>query len=155
MPKLVMNMVDEVVEFYEHGRDPSNAGVDLYFPQDVTIPPGACAIVGMGVTCRMETYTCDTAGTPICSPFYLYPRSSIAKTPLILTNGVGVIDAGYRGEIKAALRNLDISKPYTIKRGERLVQICAHDLSEITVSRGDVQESETVRGGGGFGSTGK
>ncbi len=149
MVSLIIDANTSADEFYsEVVSSIGDAGFDLYTPADVTIPPGTCTIVGMGVRCQMKNS--DTGDS---LPFCLYSRSSIAKTPLILTNGVGVIDKTYRGEIKAALRNLD-TEPYTIKRGERLVQICAHDLSDITVYKGLVDESETARGGGGFGSTG-
>lgn len=84
--------------------------------------------------------------------YYLVPRSSISKTPLIMVNSVGIIDAGYRGEIKVPLHNLG-TENYTIKKGERLFQIVSRDLTpinlEITTSL-----SETSRGSGGFGSTG-
>ena len=89
--------------------------------------------------------------------YYLYARSSIYKTPLILANSVGIIDAGYRGEIMGAFRYIprsDSDEEYTVKRGTRLLQICSRDLSPFSFSVVD-ELSETRRGEGGFGSTGK
>ena len=113
--------------------------------------------------------------------YYLYPRSSISKTPLILANQVGIIDAGYRGNIIAAVkylpnitdifnvfesRNELISCPspnsifrenlpkYTIKAGTRLFQICSNNLSSFEFNIVD-NLSDSTRGSGGFGSTGK
>ena len=98
--------------------------------------------------------------------YYLYARSSISKTPLILKNSVGIIDSGYRGNLIAAvyysptfndLQKVSINQlpnSYTIKKGTRLVQICAPELQPFSF---DVVNTltETDRGEGGFGSTGK
>lgn len=118
-------------------------------------------MVGMKIRCRML----DPNGKP-CS-YYLYPRSSISKTPLSLANSVGIIDAGYRGEIKTALRHTptvmvdrylkgfslnDATMVPIIIKNERLVQICAPNLGPIRVRIVDSLDS-TDRGEGGFGST--
>lgn len=93
-------------------------------------------------------------------PFYLYARSSIGKTPLRLANNVGIIDSGYRGEIGAYVDNIhsspDFNSKYTIAAYTRLFQICDPNLEPIKV---EIVEKEsdlgkTVRGSGGFGSTG-
>ena len=84
--------------------------------------------------------------------YYLYPRSSIYKTPLRLSNSVGIIDAGYRGNIMACVDNHG-SEDYTIKKGTRLFQICSPDLKELKFKLSNTL-SETSRGEGGFGSTG-
>ena len=83
----------------------------------------------------------------------LMPRSSIAKTPLRLSNSIGLIDAGYRGEIIAAVDNIK-EQPHKISVGERLFQLVAMNGSKINFKL--VSElTETDRGTGGFGSTGK
>jgi dUTP pyrophosphatase len=125
-----------------------DSGLDLHCLESITIEPGSVLLVGMGIRCRME----DDSGRPLA--YYLYGRSSIAKTPLMLANGVGIIDRSYRGEIKAAFRNLS-SEPYVIEKGTRLVQICTADLSPFYIIYGEVRVDETERGAGGFGSTGK
>ena len=89
--------------------------------------------------------------TTDCS-YYLYPRSSISKTPLRMSNSVGIIDAGYRGEIIAKVDNLS-NDDYKIEKGTRLFQICDASLEPIELRIVD-KLSETTRGVGGFGSTG-
>jgi dUTP pyrophosphatase len=89
--------------------------------------------------------------------FYLYPRSSTGtKTPLRLANSVGIIDSGYRGPLIAAFDNGN-EDDFQIQDKQRLVQICAPDLSyPIYVILVDSEEElgKTNRGSGGFGSTG-
>lgn len=90
------------------------------------------------------------------SPFYMYPRSSIVKTPLRLANSVGIIDSGYRGNLMGVFDvfpDTSISN-YTIESGVRLLQICSPWLGPIRVNLVD-ELDETSRGAGGFGSTGR
>jgi len=83
----------------------------------------------------------------------LYPRSSIVKTPLRLSNSVGIIDAGYRGNIMAFVDNIK-GEPFTIEKGTRLFQICGPCLERITFEVvHDLSNSQ--RGESGFGSTGR
>lgn len=94
------------------------------------------------------------------SPFYLYPRSSIAKTPLRLSNSVGIIDSGYRGNLGAFVDNIHRSKDgddlWTVEKHTRLFQICGPNLEPIEVEIVDNENDlgKTSRGSGGFGSTG-
>ena len=87
------------------------------------------------------------------SPFYLYARSSIYKTPFILANNVGIIDSGYRGNLCAALYNHGANEN-VLKMGKRMVQICMPDLSGEFHVRLVNELDDTSRGSGGFGSTG-
>ncbi|MBL6964583.1 MAG: dUTP diphosphatase, partial [Bacteroidetes bacterium] len=87
------------------------------------------------------------------NPYLLMPRSSIAKTPLRLSNSIGLIDGGYRGEIMAAVDNIK-NEDYTVEPGQRLFQLVAMDGSPIHFELVD-ELSHTTRGSGGFGSTGK
>ena len=81
------------------------------------------------------------------------PRSSISKTPLRQCNSIGLIDAGYRGEIMAAVDNIKETS-FTVNPGQRLFQLVSMDGGAISFEI--VPElSETERGKGGFGSTGK
>ena len=83
----------------------------------------------------------------------LFPRSSIANKSLSLTNSVGVIDAGYRGEIVAKMRSTTDVVPAIYKPGERFAQLVLVQIPEYTIT--EVSElSETERGKEGFGSTG-
>ena len=85
--------------------------------------------------------------------YYLFPRSSISKSPLRMANSIGLIDGGYRGEIMAVCDNIK-SFSYIAEKGQRLFQLVATDSSPIHYKL--VNElSETSRGSGGFGSTGK
>ena len=85
--------------------------------------------------------------------FYIHPRSSISKTPLMLANHTGIIDCGYRGNIKGAFRNLDHSE-YVMEEYSKVLQICHPSLCKIRVFLQNFV-TETIRGEGGFGSTGK
>ena len=81
------------------------------------------------------------------------PRSSIAKTPLRLCNSIGLIDGGYRGEIMAAVDNIK-GEDYTVEPNQRLFQLVAMNGSPISFEIVN-DLSESSRGKGGFGSTGK
>ena len=91
---------------------------------------------------EMEKYT--------PSAYYLYPRSSISKTPFRLANSVGIIDRGYRGNIGAYFD----CKAGQIEAGQRLVQLCSPTLDPFHVVLTD-SLTFTQRGENGFGSTGK
>ena len=88
--------------------------------------------------------------------FYMYPRSSISKSPLRLANNVGIIEAGYRGHLIGMFDLIDDHTQH-IKKFEKYLQICAPGLIPIFVelvnSKEDLGE-DTARGDGGFGSTG-
>jgi dUTP pyrophosphatase len=89
--------------------------------------------------------------------FYMYPRSSISRTPLRLANNVGIIDAGYRGHL-IGMFDLDYQSSCNIKILDRYLQICAPGLVPILVelvNSADELGEETERGAGGFGSTGR
>ncbi|KAI4838394.1 deoxyuridine 5'-triphosphate nucleotidohydrolase [Plasmodium brasilianum] len=83
--------------------------------------------------------------------FLLFPRSSISKTPLRLANSIGLIDAGYRGEIIAALDNTS-NEEYVIKKNDKLVQLVSFTGEPLSFELVD-ELDETSRGEGGFGST--
>ena len=83
----------------------------------------------------------------------MFPRSSVSKKDLRLCNSVGVIDAGYRGDIIACVDNIK-NVPYTIQQGSRLFQLCGPQLEPIQFQlTNDLSNSQ--RGAGGFGSTGQ
>lgn len=123
----------------------SDSGLDLFFPEDITIPANRFNFkLGLGVSVEKLGET---------SGYYLYPRSSIVKTPLILCNSVGIIDFGYRGEICAFVNNFS-DKEFQVKRGTSLFQLCNPDLKPISFKLCD-DLSSTERKDGGFGSTDK
>jgi dUTP pyrophosphatase len=124
-----------------------DAGLDLYSPGDIEIPGGGTVTIDFKIQCEGLS---DNNHRNIC--YYLYPRSSISKTPLRLANSVGIIDAGYRGNIMAVVDNRD-KEQYNIQKGQRLFQICGRYLEPIELRL--VEElSSSERGNDGFGSTG-
>ena len=135
------NLVSRMYE--EHGQfHVGDAGLDLFVVEKQTIEGGKTGLINLGISCEtMEK-----------RPYLLMPRSSISKTPLRLCNSVGLIDAGYRGEIMAAVDNIK-QEDYTIHSGQRLFQIVAMDGSSLSFELVD-ELSSTPRGAGGFGSTG-
>ena len=145
----------EVLSNYEErANHADDAGLDLVAVADVRVPARGMATLDFGIRCRRESTRLE-GYTHIQQPsggYYLYPRSSISKTPLRLANSVGIIDAGYRGNIMAKVDNISDTE-YIIKKGDRLFQICMPDLRPFKVVIDDVA-IDTVRGAGGFGSTG-
>jgi dUTP pyrophosphatase len=123
----------------------SDSGFDLFMPAEVTIPARSMVMIDLGVRTQVLDPKNNTFG------YYLYPRSSISKTPLRLANSVGIIDAGYRGTLKVAVDNIS-DVPYTVKRGERLFQVCLPNLMPFQVEY-NLVDRYTERGEGGFGST--
>ena len=132
-----------------------NAGFDIFFPEKTTISSLDSQFVSMNIKCEMRLYDQNSESWKPTS-YYMYPRSSISKTPLMLANSVGVIDSGYRGNIIGAFRNISgNSQPFVVEQYTRLLQICAPDLRPILIQLVDADFFEkTDRGEGGFGSTG-
>ena len=131
--------------FYDnHGHfHEGDAGLDLYVLEELEFLPGETHLIKLGISCQ-----------PINGKaYYLFPRSSISKTPLRMSNSIGLIDGGYRGEIMASCDNIK-NVPYIIKKGQRLFQLVSTDSSPISYKIVDSLEDST-RGEGGFGSTGK
>ena len=129
--------------------NPGDSGIDLFSPETITVNPGETVKINLQIKCEALHDTIENTNVS----YYLYPRSSIIKTPLRLANSVGIIDAGYRGNIIACVDNIK-NEPYTITQGDRLFQICAGNLEPIVFKL--VEElSNTQRGSGGFGSTGQ
>ena len=138
LDKKVWDLYENHGHFYE-----GDAGLDLYIVSKQTIDPNESTLIHLGISCE----NLDN------KPYMLMPRSSIAKTPLRLSNSVGLIDAGYRGEIMAAVDNIK-NIPFTLEVGQRLFQLVGMDGSEINFELVE-NLSTSSRGSGGFGSTGK
>jgi dUTP pyrophosphatase len=123
---------------------PGDAGADLSLAEDVDLAPFERALVGTGVAVAIpEGY----AG-------FVHPRSGLAhRLGLSLVNAPGTIDAGYRGEIKVNLINLDPTTPLRLRRGDRVAQLVVQPVVHARfVPVEDLPASE--RGSGGHGSTG-
>jgi len=131
--------------FYNTKED---SGFDIFFPEDVVVNAKSTKLVDTGCVFVLKNNSERR-------PFYIYPRSSIHKSPLRLSNSVGIIDKGYNGNIKIPIDNTS-DKDFTIEAGTRYFQICSGDLSPINAMT-FISESElieTERADGGFGSTG-
>ncbi|HJF12184.1 dUTP diphosphatase [Corynebacterium falsenii] len=126
---------------------PTDAGIDLYTSEDVELQPGHRALVPTGIAMALPA---GTVGL-------IHPRSGLAlRHGLSIVNTPGTIDADYRGEVKVCLINLDPDQPITLHRGDRIAQLVIQqvslcDVAEVT----DIADlGDTVRGAGGYGSTG-
>lgn len=131
-----------------------DAGFDIFTAASQTLTNQNVNKVDFNVVCACQMVTqSETYNTG----FYMYPRSSISKTPLRLANNVGIIDAGYRGHL-IGMFDLVYQPIYNIKELDRYLQICAPGLVPILVelvNSVDELGNETERGAGGFGSTGR
>jgi dUTPase len=142
-------------------RNNDNAGVDLYCVKTQNVSSTRDAVLlDLGVKARMiKTWKSCQYGNPIdvsdqCH-FWLAPRSSIWKNNVRQANSLGVIDRSYRGTLMGAVLSNHIEA--TIHTGTRLFQVLAPDMGHIkkVVLKPLSELDETVRGDGGFGSTGK
>lgn len=150
MATLHIKVNKEELNSYYKDHKPSysgDCGIDLFFTEDHVCNPGITTTIDLGISCMMT----DMLSKQIS--YYVYPRSSISKTPLIMHNSVGIIDSGYRNSIRVAVRNVS-NHAYFIRKGDRLFQICSPNLDNLRVKVvDDLPESE--RGEKGFGSSGK
>lgn len=137
---------DNLTEFYKKKANyAQDSGFDLYCPSTLIIKTREYATIDLKVQCAPQF--------AVLSGYYLYPRSSISKTPLIMANSVGIIDWGYRGNIMARVYNTSDSD-YQINCGDRLFQLCHPLLQPLNIVLVDSLD-DTTRGTGGFGSTGR
>jgi dUTP pyrophosphatase len=126
-----------------------DAGVDLFSALDVELAPGERELVPTGVAVAI----------PHGMVGLVHPRSGLAaRVGLSIVNSPGTIDAGYRGEIKVSLINLDPEKPIVLHRGDRIAQLLVQrvelpELVEVT-SFDEAGLADTSRGDGGHGSSG-
>ncbi|HEX5615489.1 MAG TPA: dUTP diphosphatase [Acidimicrobiia bacterium] len=126
-------------------QHPGDAGHDLYARTDVVIPPrGGRVLVPTGIALSIPP---GYAG-------FVQPRSGLAlRHGVTVLNAPGLIDAGYRDELKVVLVNHDPEQPFTITRGERIAQLVVQRVEEIEWIEVDALDASS-RDTGGFGSTG-
>lgn len=123
---------------------PGDAGADLRCTESVALAPGQRRLVGTGVRIAL----------PQGQVALVTPRSGLAaRAGLSIVNSPGVIDSGYRGEIKVCLINLDPSQPIRLEEGDRIAQLVVLPFSSAVFRPVD-RLDETERGAGGYGSTG-
>jgi dUTP pyrophosphatase len=121
-----------------------DAGWDLRASEPAVIGPGERASVGTGIAVAIPEG---------CAGLVL-PRSGLAaRHGITLTNAPGLIDAGYRGEVRVLLLNTDRSEPFEIAAGDRIAQLVVVDVPEVEFAEAG-SLTETARGAGGFGSSG-
>jgi dUTP pyrophosphatase len=126
-----------------------DAGIDLFSSVDLVLEPGRRALVPTGIAVAI----------PHGMVGLVHPRSGLAtRVGLSIVNSPGTVDAGYRGEIKVTLINLDPDEPITVRRGDRIAQLLVQrvelpELVEVT-SFDEAGLADTSRGAGGHGSSG-
>ena len=123
---------------------PGDAGADLMASEGATLAPGERALIGTGVSIALpEGYAA-----------FVVPRSGLAaKHGITVVNSPGTVDAGYRGEIKVTLLNTDQRETFVVEPGDRIAQVIIMPVSRAVFT--PVAElPDSVRGTGGFGSTG-
>ena len=134
--------------YYEYKtKHEGDSGIDLINTSTLKVNPFDVETINFEIQCEMRDEKEELVS------YYLYPRSSISKTPLMMANNIGVIDAGYRGNIMAKVRNVSINDTI-ITENEKLFQICSPTLKPIKIKIVE-NLSNSSRGDGGFGSTGK
>lgn len=127
-----------------HRAHPDDAGLDLASAEEVVIPPGGRALVDTGLALALPP---GTVGM-VC------PRSGLAaRHGITVLNGPGIVDAGYRGPIKVALHNTDLSEPFPLHVGDRIAQLVV--VPFLAPALEEVEDlDETARADAGFGSSG-
>lgn len=126
---------------YAHDGD---AGADLVTTTDLVLEPGERALVPTGLSLAL----------PRGYVGLVHPRSGLAiRAGLSIVNAPGTVDAGYRGEIKVALVNLDPRDPVVLRRGDRIAQLVVQRVERASFVEAEVLP-DSARGDGGHGSTG-
>lgn len=181
--RLELLPTEEGKEFYNRSmeRDDTNAGFDLFVVKDTQCDAGKVTLLDLGCKARMVKCFADGSETEV--HYWMPPRSSIWKSGVTQANSLGIIDKSYRGTLMGAV--LPIHKPSgywsqlsagdgpktgtyvwkncdskdtgspLIEKGQRLFQIVAPDMGHIKEVKIVETLPETVRGAGGFGSSGR
>jgi dUTP pyrophosphatase len=124
---------------------PGDAGCDLFSAESARLEPGERASVGTGIAVEI----------PDGSAGLVLPRSGLAaKHGISVVNAPGLIDAGYRGELRVLLLNTDKTEPFEIEPGDRIAQLVIVEIADAEPVEAD-SLAESARGEGGFGSTGR
>jgi dUTP pyrophosphatase len=131
---------DAVMPQYARAWD---AGADLFSTEDFKLPAHSCGLVPTGIAIEI----------PAGFVGLIHPRSGLATKGVTVMNAPGTIDAGYRGEIKVILVN-HTDKDYDISKGDKIAQLVIQEVREAHFIWSD-ELSNSERGNGGFGSTGK
>ena len=139
-----IKMAENCADLAPAKAHPDDAAFDLRSRVEMELPPGRSVLVPTGLFLEL----------PPGYEAQVRPRSGLAlKHNLMLTNSPGTIDAGYRGEVGVIMFNAG-KEPFPVKRGDRIAQMVIAELPEVELTLAD-ELSETGRGTGGFGSTGR
>lgn len=123
---------------------PGDAGLDLTTCERVELGPGERAVVSTGIAVAI----------PAGHAGFVQPRSGLAaRHGIALVNGPGLIDAGYRGELRVVLLNTDREATFVAEPGDRIAQLVVLRLPEVELVEVD-ELPGSERGAGGFGSSG-
>ena len=132
---------DVPIPAYEH---PGDAGVDLVTTVDAILAPGERALLPTGIAIAL----------PDGYAAFVHPRSGLAaRFGVSIVNAPGTVDAGYRGEIKVSVVNLDAATPVVFHRGDRIAQLVVQEVVRVRFHE-VAQLPGSARAAGGFGSTG-
>jgi dUTP diphosphatase len=124
--------------------NPGDAGLDLRAAEPATIGPSERAAIGTGLAVEV----------PAGHAGLVLPRSGLAlRHGISMVNAPGLIDSGYRGELRVLLLNTDRRQPFEVEPGDRIAQLLVVPFREA-VPRQVAELSASERGGGGFGSSG-
>ena len=139
-----MQVVFEKVEggqlpTYAHDDDTC---MDLYAREEVLLRPGEVVLVPVGFK----------VAVPSGHGMFIYSRSGLARNRIVVNNAPGVVDPGYRGEVRVQLRN-NGSDIWCVEDGARIAQAAIQETPHVTIVEGTLDATE--RGEGGFGSTGQ
>ncbi|WP_246165443.1 dUTP diphosphatase [Arthrobacter yangruifuii] len=141
--KVQLKMLDGGLEPPSYAQ-PGDAGADLRSRIDFTLAPGERRLIPTGVSLAL----------PFGYAAFVHPRSGLAaKHGISIVNAPGTVDAGYRGEISVTLINTDTTQPVTLRRGDRIAQLVIQRVETAEFVPVD-ELPDSVRGAGGFGSTG-
>ncbi len=143
MTSIKIKMKENCADLFPKKTHPDDAAYDLRAAVDVTLEVGKSTLVPTGIFMEI----------PVGFEAQIRPRSGLAlKHNLSLTNSPGTIDAGYRGEVGIIMFNPG-PEAFAVHRGDRIAQMVIARLAEVELISADIL-SETMRGAGGFGSSG-
>ena len=143
MVEILISRLDKSVPLPAYAH-PGDAGADLTTTVDVVLEPGERAMVPTGISLAL----------PDGYVALVHPRSGLAaRCGVSIVNAPGTVDAGYRGEVKVMLINLDPNSPVRLHRGDRIAQLVIQQVERARFVEVD-RLPGSARGAGGYGSTG-
>jgi dUTP pyrophosphatase len=141
---LRVRRLDPAAKLPERAYD-NDAGYDLFASEAAVIGPGERVSVGTGIAIEL----------PPRHAGWVVPRSGLAvRHGISIVNSPGLVDAGYRGEVRVLLLNNDRSEPFEVNAGDRIAQLVVSAVAAPDIVEVD-ELAASVRGQGGFGSTGR